>query len=80
MAVNEPICLPARATEKDALSNVDVCNMLARLSPKIVAEAIKSSQCAFDVRADVLAELQSSGVPEIVILAMIRASRKRNRA
>jgi integrase len=60
--------------ELGPLRNADVLEMLNGLPPKIVAAKISSSECSFDTRPETLKQLQSSGVPETVILAMVRAS------
>ncbi len=59
--------------------NQDVLNMLSGLSPRIVAEQIKHSLGNFDTSPEALKKLQSEGVPEVVILAMFHA-KKRKRA
>ena len=45
------------------------------LPPRIVAEKIKKARnCAFDTSREALKKLKASGVPDSVIVAMVRAS------
>jgi hypothetical protein len=61
-----------------ALRNQDVIDMLAGLSPRIVAEQIKHSVGQFDTTPDALKKMQSQGVPEAVILAMFHAKKRKS--
>ena len=72
---------PDRSSERDeirALRNEDVLEMLAGLSPRIVAEQIKHSVGQFDTSPDALKKLQAQGVPEAVILAMFHAKKRKS--
>jgi integrase len=60
-----------------ALRNQDVLEMLAGLSPRIVAEQIKRSVGSFDLSIETLKKMQADGVPEIVILAMFQAKKRK---
>jgi uncharacterized protein involved in tolerance to divalent cations len=51
--------------------------MLSGLSPRIVAEQIKHSRSSFDTSPEALKKLHSEGVPEVVILAMFHAKKRR---
>ncbi|HVF87830.1 MAG TPA: hypothetical protein VM866_09580 [Pyrinomonadaceae bacterium] len=58
----------------DRLKNQDVLDMLkAGLSPEVVIAKIKSSAGAFDTSPRTLQELKMAGVPEAVVLAMIKS-------
>jgi integrase len=70
--------LSSDAEEGTPLRNQDVVEMLAGLSPRIVAEQIKHSPGNFDTSPEALKKLQAEGVPELVILAMFHAKRKRS--
>jgi integrase len=73
--------MPDLSSDQDevrALRNEDVLEMLAGLSPRIVAEQIKHSPGAFDTSPDALKKLQSQGVPEAVILAMFHAKKRKS--
>jgi hypothetical protein len=63
--------------EGPAYRNQDVLDMLTGLSPRIVAEQIKHSPGNFDTSPEALKKLQSQGVPEVVILAMFHAKKRR---
>jgi cobalamin biosynthesis Co2+ chelatase CbiK len=64
-------------SDGNALTNEEVLDMLTgdRLPPRIVAEKIKKARnCAFDTSREALKKLKASGVPDSVIVAMVRAS------
>ncbi len=68
---------PPRLRPQDALTNAEVLDMLTGdgLPPRIVAEKIKkASHCTFDTSREALKKLKASGVPDSVIVAMVRAS------
>jgi S1-C subfamily serine protease len=70
---------PSRATQETAkpasLTNAQVAGMLkAGLSPEIVVAKIRASTCRFDTSPAALEHLKAEGVPQSVLLAMIRAS------
>ena len=65
------------ASEGTAFRNQDVLDMLVGLSPRIVAAQIKHSPGNFDTSPEALKKLQSEGVPEVVILAMFHAKKRR---
>lgn len=57
------------------LTNKDVSAMIAAgLSPEVVIAKIHSSPCAFDTSPKALEYLKQSGVPNPVILAMVKKS------
>lgn len=45
----------------------------AQLSAEIIIEKIKTSRCNFNTEPSVLAELKRSGVPDAILMAMIKA-------
>ncbi len=56
------------------LTNKDVINLLkAGLSQQVVSAKIMSSNCAFDTSPDALKKLKAAGVPNAVILEMVKA-------
>ena len=68
---------PPRLRPQDALTNEEILDMLTGdgLPPRIVAEKIKKARnCAFDTSRAALKTLKASGVPDSVIVAMVRAS------
>jgi hypothetical protein len=72
------ICpLPARAQSEGGaivLENRHVLVMVAaKVAPEVILEKIRTSPCNFDTFPPVLAELKSKGVPDSVLLAMVRA-------
>ena len=70
--------LSSETDEPRALRNEDVLEMLSGLSPRIVAEQIKHSPGNFDTSPEALKKLHSQGVPEVVILAMFHAKRRKS--
>lgn len=59
-----------------ALTNQDILTMVrAKLPAPLIIEKINSSSCAFDTFPSVLAELKYKGVPDDVLMAMIKAPR-----
>jgi hypothetical protein len=65
---------PASVCDKPSLTNGDVMEMLKGLPPQIVVAKIKSGPCRFNTLPDTLKQLKASGVPDTVILEMVRAS------
>src|SRR5215207_857212 len=69
--------LPARAQDEGGaivLENKHVLVMVAaRVSPEVILAKIRTSPCNFDTFPPVLAELKSKGVPDSILLAMVRA-------
>ena len=61
----------ARLTNKDIVGLVK-----AGLTADIIIAKIQTSACNFDTSPDALKELKSAGVPDDIILAMIKSSRK----
>lgn len=58
------------------LTNGDVVTMVsAKLPPALIVEKINNSSCAFDTFPSVLAELKYRGVPDEVLMAMVKAPR-----
>jgi hypothetical protein len=59
-----------------ALTNQDILTMVrAKLASPLIIEKINSSSCAFDTFPSVLAELKYKGVPDDVLMAMVKAPR-----
>lgn len=56
------------------LRNGDVINMLQSLPLEIVIAKVKAGPCHFDTLPDTLKQLKLNGVPDAVILAMVKAS------
>lgn len=55
------------------LTNRDISTMIATgLSPDVVIAKIQSSQCTFDTSPQALEDLKRSGVPNSVILVMVK--------
>jgi hypothetical protein len=68
--------IPQTEEEAKVLTNHDVVDMLkAGLSPEIVNAKIKVSRCDFDSSPAVLKELKQEGVPDAVLIEMVRAPR-----
>ena len=64
----------AFAQDVTPLTNNDIVTMVrAKLPSAIIIEKIKNSSCAFDTFPSVLAELKYKGVPDDVLMAMVRA-------
>lgn len=58
------------------LTNGDIVTMVgAKLPPALIIEKINTSSCAFDTFPSVLAELKYRGVPDEVLMAMVKAPR-----
>jgi len=58
------------------LTNQDILTMVrAKLPSPLIIEKINSSSCAFDTFPSVLAELKYKGVPDDVLMAMVKAPR-----
>lgn len=56
------------------LTNADIMTMVrAKLSAALVIEKINTSSCSFDTFPSVLAEMKYKGVPDDVLMAMVRA-------
>ena len=56
------------------LNNADILTMVrAKLPPALIIEKINTSSCSFDTFPSVLAELKYKGVPDEVLMAMVRA-------
>lgn len=56
------------------LSNGDILTMVkAKLSSTLIVEKINSSSCNFDTFPSVLAELKYRGIPDEVLMAMVRS-------
>jgi hypothetical protein len=68
--------IPQRGLQAQVLTNQDIVGMLkAGLSPEIVIAKIKASACDFDTSPAALKELKHDGVPDEVIVEMVRAPR-----
>lgn len=62
------------------LTNQDILTMVrAKLPSSLIIEKISSSSCAFDTFPSVLAELKYKGVPDDVLMAMVKAPRGERR-
>src|SRR5258708_3451837 len=56
------------------LTNQDILTMVrAKLPSSLIIEKINSSSCVFDTFPGVLAELKYKGVPDDVMMAMVKA-------
>lgn len=56
------------------LQNGDILTMVrAKLPPALIIEKINTSSCTFDTFPSVLAELKYKGVPDEVLMAMVKA-------
>ena len=56
------------------LTNSDIVTMVrAKLPPALIIEKIYTSSCGFDTFPSVLAELKYKGVPDEVLMAMVKA-------
>jgi hypothetical protein len=66
----------AFAQDITPLTNGDIVTMVkAKLPPALIIEKINTSSCAFDTFPSVLAELKYRGVPDEVLMAMVKAPR-----
>jgi hypothetical protein len=64
----------AFAQDITPLTNGDIVTMVrAKLPPALIIEKINTSSCAFDTFPSVLAELKYKGVPDEVLMAMVKA-------
>jgi hypothetical protein len=81
-----PICLTVAlalssvpftfAQDISPLTNADIVTMVrAKLPSALIIEKINTSSCAFDTFPTVLAELKYRGVPDEILMAMVRAPR-----
>jgi hypothetical protein len=62
------------AQEVTSLSNADIVTMVkAKLPTALIIEKINSSSCNFDTFPSVLAELKFRGLPDDVLMAMVKA-------
>lgn len=71
------VCLPNASAQSQkstpALTNADIVLMVkTRLSPDIIIAKIQGSKCNFDTSPAALERLKSAGVPNDVILAMVK--------
>lgn len=56
------------------IENKHILTMVAaRIAPDVILAKIRTSPCNFDTFPPVLAELKSKGVPDSILLAMVRA-------
>src|SRR5215213_3536948 len=56
------------------MANADVVRMVkAKVAPDVIVAKIENSRCHFDTQAGVLAELRYNGVPDAVLMAMVKA-------
>src|SRR5258705_10699743 len=63
------------------LTNQDILTMVrAKLPSALIIEKINSSTCAFDTFPSVLAELKYKGVPDDVLMAMVKSHRGERRS
>ena len=62
------------AQDVTSLTNSDIITMVrAKLPAALIVEKINTSSCAFDTFPSVLAELKYKGVPDEVLMAMVKA-------
>ena len=62
------------AQDVTSLSNSDILTMVkAKLPTPLIIEKINTSSCSFDTFPSVLAELKFRGVPDEVLMAMVKA-------
>jgi len=62
------------AQDVTSLSNSDILTMVkAKLPSTLIIEKINTSSCSFDTFPSVLAELKFRGVPDEVLMAMVKA-------
>ena len=62
------------AQDVASLSNSDIVTMVrAKLPAALIVEKINTSSCTFDTFPSVLAELKYKGVPDEVLMAMVKA-------
>lgn len=60
--------------EAISIENKHVLLMVkAKITPEVIIEKIRTSPCNFDTFPPVLAEMRSKGVPNSVLLAMVKA-------
>jgi hypothetical protein len=63
-----------RNTSAAPLTNDEVVSMVkSGLSADVIIAKVETSECAFDTSPSALEKLKAAGVPETVILAMVRA-------
>lgn len=63
-----------RKTSTPPLTNSEVVSMVkAGLSADVIIAKVETSECAFDTSPGALEKLKAAGVPETVILAMVKA-------
>jgi hypothetical protein len=56
------------------LTNKDVVSMVkAKIAPEVIVQKIETSRCHFDTMPNMLAELRYQGVPDSVLMAMVKA-------
>ena len=66
---------PNRPETPSTLTDKDISTMIASgLSPEVVIAKMQSSPCTFDTSPQALGDLKRSGVPNSVILAMVKRS------
>jgi hypothetical protein len=62
------------AQDISPLTNSDIVTMVkAKLPPALIIEKINTSSCSFDTFPSVLAELKYRGVPDEVLMSMVKA-------
>ena len=70
----------ARQDTIGGLTNQDILTMVrAKLPSSVIIEKINTSTCAFDTFPSVLAELKYKGVPDDILMAMVKAPRGERR-
>lgn len=62
-----------RQEERPSLTNSDVVEMANDFSPEVIVAKIKAGPCRFNTYPETLKQLKASGVPDSVILAMVKA-------
>lgn len=68
-------CVPLIfAQDLATLTNADIVTMVkAKLPPSLIIEKINSTSCNFDTFPSVLSELKYKGIPDDVLMAMVKA-------
>jgi hypothetical protein len=62
------------STQEIPLTNKDVYAMVkAKIAPEVIVAKIESSRCHFETAPNVLAEMRYQGIPDAVLMAMIKA-------
>lgn len=64
----------AASSQGEPMNNQDAYAMVkANIAPEVIVAKIEASRCHFDTTPSVLAELRHKGVPDSVLMAMVKA-------